>query len=76
MKSGQIGPTFNAIVRSKYIYGLPFVRLREEMMAEERSSTDGAMKELLQTRTGLNITARRRLAEILPWDELALLIEK
>lgn len=72
----QIGPEFNALVRSKFRYCLPLVTLTRGMSERVEKWCEVEMKALIKTRMRLHPTTKPKLSAVQQWENLEELVVK
>lgn len=64
----QIQPVFQALIRSKYAYGLPLIETQEEVRDKDERWMVMAAKALLWTKANLPYVAKSKVWELLQWE--------
>lgn len=65
---------FNAIVRSKYRYGLVLMEPTQRMEKADHGSSNAALKAPIKKSTTLHVMARRKMFALFQWEKLDALV--
>lgn len=72
----QFDLTFNAVVRSKYMYSIPLVTIPDELRQADTKWSDTAQRALLRSKAHIHATSRKKLELLLQWEEIDGIIER